>query len=1169
MARFGNIEFDDRITEALRGDSLVVFAGAGVSIGAPSNLPSFAKLVADVAVGTGLSPGKDEPSDRFLGRLHYRKVEVHARAAQCLTPAGSAPNGLHLDLLRLFGDIKRVKLVTTNFDQHFETAAQTVYGAVPDIFRAPALPLGGSFRGIVHIHGAVTHPNEIVLTDADFGRAYLTEGWARRFLVDLFRSNTVLFVGYSHTDVVMTYLARALPTDGAPRFALTEEDGSWDLLGIRPIHFATVQDPNAYKDLYHGIGRLAERSTRGALDWQSRIAEIGRTPPGDEEAVGEIEQVLREVHTTRFLTDVARDSQWPGWLSRRKHLEALFAEGRLNERDQLLASWLAEHFAIDHADELFEIIAAHNLRLNPIFWWFLVRELNPDRPKQLTQRALKRWISILLASAPLDADRHGLSWLAERCGKEGAVDLALRVFLFMGSGRLSIRPGTPREDDTGAEQRGELIADRPELADHWTLNEVWTEQLKPHLGIVARPLLSGVMREFEAAHLELASWDRASADFDPASYHRAAIEPHEQDEHPKAIDVLINSARDALEWLAGHDIPALDAHVEALITSKAPLLRRLAIHAVTAHPRKTDEQRLQWLLDRVGLHDRSEHHEIYRAAAAAYPHAGQPLRRAVIAAIRAATLPADGDWSAEKRTARLHFDWLTWLEKVAPDCELLRAALDPIKKSYAEWQPSDHPELTHWSRSWSGAQSPWAVDDLLAKEPVDHLDDLLQFKGDAFEGPDRYGLSSAVREAAKKRPAWGFALMDALTDRSIWNSDLWPPVIRGVADTNSSEDDWRRLLAAIGRREIVGNNVHDVADVLYALVKDGGKPFALALLEQAEAIAPTVWELADDRADDEVSDWLSRAINRASGVVVEFWLNAMSLMMHGKSGDERSIPPRYKGWLTNVVQDPTAKGGYGRSVLASQLAFVSGLDEAWARTFITPMLTSTDRTVFAQAWDGFLVWGRLAHSLDDVLIPAFLSGLGRLDEFGERREKFVEFVAALALFHVDDPTQQLLPQFFRHASLDDRTTFAGQIGYFLRQIQPERKRQLWDRWLARYWQDRLQAVPAALEDAEIKQMLDWLPDLGDAYPEAVLIALRGRAVRIEHSHLLSALEDSDLATGYPAETAELLIYLGGCVVGYHIRSLATVAARLAELAPDHRRRLDEMLARIGAQPHAV
>ena len=63
----------------------------------------------------------------------------------------------------------------------------------------------------------------MVLTDEDFGRAYLTEGWARTFLIDLFRSHAVLFVGYNHSDLVMTYLGRALPSGTSERFALTDD----------------------------------------------------------------------------------------------------------------------------------------------------------------------------------------------------------------------------------------------------------------------------------------------------------------------------------------------------------------------------------------------------------------------------------------------------------------------------------------------------------------------------------------------------------------------------------------------------------------------------------------------------------------------------------------------------------------------------------------------------------------------------------------------------------------------------------------------------------------------------------------------------------------------------------------------------------------------------------
>jgi len=62
----------------------------------------------------------------------------------------------------------------------------------------------------------------LVLTDSDFGRAYLTEGWTRRFLQQLFSKYTILFIEYGHNDIVIEYLARGLPpqADHPGRFAL-------------------------------------------------------------------------------------------------------------------------------------------------------------------------------------------------------------------------------------------------------------------------------------------------------------------------------------------------------------------------------------------------------------------------------------------------------------------------------------------------------------------------------------------------------------------------------------------------------------------------------------------------------------------------------------------------------------------------------------------------------------------------------------------------------------------------------------------------------------------------------------------------------------------------------------------------------------------------------------
>ena len=59
------------------------------------------------------------------------------------------------------------------------------------------------------------------------------------------------------------------------------------------------------------------------------------------------------------------------------------------------------------------------------------------------------------------------------------------------------------------------------------------------------------------------------------------------------------------------------------------------------------------------------------------------------------------------------------------------------------------------------------------------------------------------------------------------------------------------------------------------------------------------------------------------------------------------------------------------------------------------------------------------------------------------------------------------------------------------------------------------------------------------------------------------LRESELVSRFPAETAELLIYLSNCTVGYHAADLATIDARLPPIDPQVRRRVDEAFAHAG------
>lgn len=1167
MPRLGNLNFDYQILEAIRDGRFVVFAGAGVSMGPPSNLDSFWTLAEKVARGTGSTP--EDPLDRFLGVLQHKGVAVHARAVDLLSPPGSAPTALHRDLIRLFGSADRIKVVTTNFDLHFETAANAIFNLEPAVYRAPALPLGYDFQGIVHVHGALPHASSLVLTDADFGRAYLTEGWARRFLLDVFRTYTVLFVGYRHSDVVMNYLARALPADASEkRFALTETEENWNLLGIRPIRFNKGEGADAFRELYEGVAKLAERGARGTLAWQARMFElVGRTPPVDPELVDEIEQALRDVPTCRFFANVAREPDWPQWLNARGQLAAIFQPGDLAERDRLLAYWLAEHYAIEYPGSCLDLIAEHGLRLNPIVWLAIGREIGSQRDKPLEEASLRKWITVLLVSAPEHPDRYVLLELSKRCEAAGLHDCVLALFLHMCRHKFELKKGFAWHDDGDEPPPARYRPECAFQADHWSLNEIYEHQIKPHLEEVAQPLLSGIVHRFSRIHAELSTWSGDPDGWDTTSYGRSAIEPHEQDRYPEAADVLINAARDALEWMTANEPVQLEAWIEQLAVSPLPLLRRLAVHSVTTAPTRNADARLAWMLERIGVNALPEHHEIHRLAALNYPRANDDSRQALIDAIVAVPFEDIDERPGDVRALRFQFDWLSWLLTAKPDCPLADAALAPIRTRFPQWVVSEHPDLTHWMSAggWVGEKSPWSSEQLLARPARDQIEELLAFRGDGFHGPSRDGLLSTVSEAAKHTPAWGFDLAVQLQGRRLWSSDLWSALLRGLPDAELNQQDWEVLLAVMGNEALHTEHARDIADALLRLVKDGGKPFASAVLDTANDVAHRLWAaLAPGDEGGYGDNWLTQAINRPAGILAEYWLAALSLTLKGKQGAEWQMPAYYRARFTESLRDATLKGANARSVLASQTAYFYRLDEAWTRGHLIPLFEDVDASIFSQAWHGFLAWGRLYPQLAQALQPAFLGALRRPGDLPGERSRLIEFYAALCAFHVDDPMHDLLPALFQHGTLEDRVTFAAQIEYFLRQLNPASVTRMWESWLARYWHDRLQGVLAPLEPSESRKMLEWLPLLGEHYPAAVALATQMPLLAGQENHALYALRDSPLVEQYPQETARLLIYLANGIAAYQLALLRDVAGRLVDLPGELRQCLNEAAARAGA-----
>lgn len=304
-------------------------------MGPPASLPSFKKLARDLASIARVRFNDPGNLDRFLGSMPAN-FDVHTHARNLIAREGSMPNSTHTAVVRVAASIGPLRIVTTNFDDHISSAASSAGIEVHEKWVGPALPLGDEFTGVVHLHGSVLRddPRELVLTDTDFGRAYMTRAWATRFLLEMFQKYTVVFVGYSHDDPIMRYLALGLPS-GTPRYAFTSADKAndpdWTRLGVVTIGYPVRADNHGA--LVAALEAWDVRARMGQTDHQARMKEIidagsTLTPVDRDYLVDRLKTVdgAREFAKATAGGDPSRQVEWLRWprtsLSSRRSLPA-------------------------------------------------------------------------------------------------------------------------------------------------------------------------------------------------------------------------------------------------------------------------------------------------------------------------------------------------------------------------------------------------------------------------------------------------------------------------------------------------------------------------------------------------------------------------------------------------------------------------------------------------------------------------------------------------------------------------------------------------------------------------------------------------------------------------------------------------------------------------------
>lgn len=330
----------DILLERRDAGRVVFLCGAGVSL--RSGMPSFIDLTrhvveffdppADTQIMAAFRPWLDNPSganvplDQIFNLLHqeYGKDEVNLLVTERLSSPLAAD-----DVGREHRLIKRIssnqsgapQVVTTNFDLLFEVGKHPgeMICHVPPAF--PDLAFGRTIEGITYLHGRLTDGGSLhhpyVLSSADFGRAYLSEGWATNFIRNLLSRYTVVLVGYQAEDPPIKYLLQGLNHDGLydrsrlyafDRGAPEDIEAKWLDRGVTAIAYAD------HPHLWRTIEAWADRADN-PRQWRASTIAASRQDPKemDPHQRGQIAHVLRSVQGTRQFSETEPVSH-PEWI---------------------------------------------------------------------------------------------------------------------------------------------------------------------------------------------------------------------------------------------------------------------------------------------------------------------------------------------------------------------------------------------------------------------------------------------------------------------------------------------------------------------------------------------------------------------------------------------------------------------------------------------------------------------------------------------------------------------------------------------------------------------------------------------------------------------------------------------------------------------------------------
>ena len=1121
-----------RLMNELDSGRVVFFCGAGVSAGPGSGLPGFADLVKYVYDTHDMQPDAVEREaldceeqnperrrpnfDKALGLLEKQErlgtQALRRTVIERLSVSPKGPLDLHEALIKLSRYEQGVRLITTNFDNRFVEAGleERLVDAAPKL----PIPKPHDWWTLVHLHGRIFPDDDgsnLVLTAADFGRAYLTEQWAARFATELFREFIVVFVGYSISDPVMGYIVDALAAERAKgarfsmAYAFADHDGTdtgsqkagdgWRAKNVEPILYdkrddhrllgdTLVEWARIRSDPYQARSRIAlnemsklpagpsapvvERVTWALQDPVAAQALADAPPVVDEDDFPKIERWL-EVFAEKGLLRCAAADVNPGAGDQDTAFVWLVDSGvrssnsqALDSTRQQLARWIAHHL---HVPQVLSWVIRSGGHLHPgLRQQVQISLANPNLGIPSRLRLL--W-TVLSNHEPTDHWRH--LWTAG-CYSASASESERRHI-----------------EDKAIESIAPHLVVRPgpalRLARH----------MCGHLKLVSgdedsQNLLEGMLKETAvlSRHAETLTGylDQAltlMVDDDDAhpdsSFYRPSIAPHKQNRGHDSWIHLIDLARDSYRALAAAAPARGDNLLRRWVLSDQPLFKRLALHALTENT-KSDIQLAKKLLvagRKPGVWEWELRREVLRFFRLAGSRLPRSLRAEIVRTIH------DGPKAKPPKTTSNYAETIR-REKALRLNKLIvsGARLDKKSRALAEeagWVPEDESEERDEFVVWSGEPRFIGDEELAPKVLVDgSVTDVATWLQSGKVGHDNFwGL-------VLLRPAKSASALRRLARRGEWPTGLWQSFLWSVTGLREKPQYNARL------QRYIALLLSGAPDELFAGVDSAAASFVKGIAEDygidREQELATLWMKAwggigmcPPEAGD-IDDPLTDALNHAAGKLAEA---ALIRLWKYEPQVDQGLPQQVRSYFDTIVNDPDGKPG--RVMLATRLYNLFATDRNWVGKHLIPLLSLRSSEEAGDLWSAYGWASTIGPDLLSAFKESFLEILHDNDERIRGRRRLTGLFMAICLEAPNELTADEIRGVVK--SMPESTLKSVLAGLRLRLKGSSAERaKIWHHklhaWLLKYWPRAAARNTAATS----KAILDMLVECGDAFPDA-------------------------------------------------------------------------------------